>query len=70
MTGYSRSLLALASTALLFLTPTNAAETLNLTFAENPPKNSANHVVQDNFLGISFELYYFDKLCEFIAVRV
>jgi len=63
MVGYTRFLLPLAAPALLAATTALAQNTLNLTFPEYPPSNS-KHVVQDNFLGISFELYYFDQLCE------
>lgn len=36
---------------------------LNVTFPENPPASALMNVVEDHFIGVSFELSSFDTLC-------
>lgn len=41
----------------------SAGPPLNVTFPEKPPASSLANVVEDHFIGVSYELSSFDTLC-------
>lgn len=47
------------------LSPLSAAALVNITFPTKPPSVALLNVVEDNFIGISWELSSFDTLCEY-----
>ena len=62
----STSYLTLSIAAVLFTVKyVHAASStpLNVTFPENPPASALMNVVEDHFIGVSFELSSFDTLC-------
>lgn len=59
----------LLALALFLLAGHSAAQrnlgTINISFPEHPPQSALSNPVNDNFLGISWELSSFDTLCTF-----
>ena len=43
--------------------------TINITFPEHPSNVAATNPVNDNFLGISWELSSLDTLCKYPSLR-
>ena len=62
-------LVLLSTVSLAFLAEAATNKTLNVSFNEAPNHSSVN-VVQDNFLGISWELFPLNYLCKFCFDKV
>jgi len=45
-----------------------AGPPLNVTFPTQPPTGALANIVEDHFIGISYELSSFDTLCEFLRL--
>ena len=45
-----------------------AGPALNVTFPTQPPASSLANIIEDHFIGISYELSSFDTLCESLAL--
>lgn len=64
MSPFRSVLFAALSLSFVLIVPVVAQlDTINITFPARPPNASLYNVVQDNFLGISWELSSFDTLC-------
>lgn len=56
-------LLAPFTLSFFLIASVQTQDVINVTFPLSPPKSSLLNVVQDNFLGVSWELSSFDTLC-------
>jgi hypothetical protein len=60
-----RSLFVYLLTVFLTISHIRAAsEPLNVTFPVTPPASALSNVVEDHFIGVSYELSSFDTLCK------